>query len=289
MSSATHHASGSEPCGGQTIGARPFLLLSHHRSGSNFTTDLIQHHPDVDIIDEPLSMHTALFPEQDLVRWPASGEGDDTDSGGAVEFLDELIEHMRRSPRPRGFKETLLFEKLDWLHARCPELVVVHLMRDPRAIAHSVLRHPMRKQWRYRTAVPRYLADSPARGIRSDLLDLASEVDLVVASWLIRRAEAERHLPLFTSTIEVQLESLVLTPTQALRRMMGALGLTPAPAQLQFLKDSQRESRGGPYSTFRTRRDILESWREGLSHSAITRIEYLVDAHGVDLQEHRSA
>jgi LPS sulfotransferase NodH len=35
--------------------AAPFLILAHHRSGSNFLNDLVQAHPCVDCINEPFT------------------------------------------------------------------------------------------------------------------------------------------------------------------------------------------------------------------------------------------
>jgi len=44
----------------------PFLLLAHHRSGSNLLNDLLQAHPCIECLNEPFSMHTPFFREHDL-------------------------------------------------------------------------------------------------------------------------------------------------------------------------------------------------------------------------------
>ena len=51
----------------------PFLLMAHHRSGSNFLNDLLQSHPRIECLNEPLSMHTRYFRARDLEIWT---EGD---------------------------------------------------------------------------------------------------------------------------------------------------------------------------------------------------------------------
>ena len=50
-------------------GRAPFLVLAHHRSGSNFLNDLLQAHPCIECLNEPLSMHTRFFRDCDLARW----------------------------------------------------------------------------------------------------------------------------------------------------------------------------------------------------------------------------
>ncbi len=245
-----------------------FLVLSHHRSGSNFLTDTLQQHDCLTVIDEPLSMHTGIFPELDLVRWTAEEYDEEvlhhalTRAPVAQRFVRDLFDYLRSAPpgRGRGFKETILFEKLPWLHRALPAIRVIHLVRDPRAVVHSLLRLPMRKQWRYERSVPFY-----ARTYGDVTLDLRSdnELDRCISSWLIRHREAVTWLSRF-GYVTVRLEDIVRSPDGELHRLMGFLGFEVRPRQLDFIARSQSESRGGPYSTFRHRDEILHAWETGL-------------------------
>ena len=101
--------------------AAPFFVMAHHRSGSNFLNDLLQSHPQVECINEPLSMHTHFFREHDLNFWSAGDFDDDTlhPSLAAQEplraFLHDFRHYLGRSDPSRviGFKDTVLFGKLE--------------------------------------------------------------------------------------------------------------------------------------------------------------------------------
>src|SRR5690349_192263 len=126
----------------------PFLIMAHHRSGSNFLNDLLQTNAGIECLNEPLSMHTRLFRENDLTRWDAEDFDPQTLHPGLAEqpavrtYLLDLRQYLMQSRRGRilGFKDTCLFGKLGWLSSFLPGLKVIFLRRDERAIVSSVLR-----------------------------------------------------------------------------------------------------------------------------------------------------
>jgi hypothetical protein len=132
--------------------APAYLILGHHRSGTNFVSELIQKNPHVACLSEPLSMHTYFFRENDLVPWDAESYDQAILHPDLYAFpkvilpLQELRKWLMHSPdgRFRGFKETLLFEKLPWVREFLPGLRVINLVRDPRAIVSSVPLAPSR-------------------------------------------------------------------------------------------------------------------------------------------------
>ncbi|MFC9294041.1 sulfotransferase family protein [Streptomyces sp. NPDC057011] len=254
----------------------PFLIIGHHRSGTNFLGELIQRNPAVACANEPFSMHTEFFRDNDLRPWSAA----DYDQAvlhpelyahpKIVLFLQELRKWLVSSPEGcrRGFKETLLYEKLPWLGAYLPGLRVIHLVRDPRAVAASVLNVPEADElWKYSVTVTRYLEEqlghSPGAGL--------DPFELCLRSIGIRWELARQSLAAFEH-ITVRLEDLVGHPEDALGRLMNFLDLEPTSDQLEFIADSQRSSRGGRYSSYRSRDAVLNSWRSRLTDAQQDRL-----------------
>lgn len=247
----------------------PFLIIGHHRSGTNFLGELIQRNPVVACANEPFSMHTDFFRDNDLRPWSAA-EYDQAvlhpelyPHPKIVLFLQELRKWLGSAPEGcrRGFKETLLYEKLPWLGTYLPGLRIIHLVRDPRAVAASVLNVPEADQlWKYSVTVPRYLEEQlghpPGRAL--------DPFELCVRSIGIRWELARQSLAAFEH-ITVRLEDLVEHPEDALGPLMKFLDLEPTREQQDFITDSQQSSRGGRYSSYRSRDAVLNSWRSRLT------------------------
>ncbi|MFJ8011255.1 sulfotransferase [Streptomyces sp. NPDC096339] len=254
----------------------PFLIIGHHRSGTNFLGELIQRNTAVACANEPFSMHTDFFRDNDLRPWSAAAYDQAVlhpelySSPKIVLFLQELRKWLGSSPEGcrRGFKETLLYEKLPWLGEYLPGLRVIHLVRDPRAVTASVLDVPEADElWKYSVTVTRYLEEQLGHP-PGDALD---PFELCLHSIGIRWELARRSLAAFEH-ITVRLEDLVEQPEDALGRLMGFLDLEPTDEQRDFILDSQRESRGGRYSSYRSRDSVLNSWRSRLTEAQQTRL-----------------
>lgn len=254
-----------------------FMILSHHRSGSNFLTEMLQRNSRISVVDEPMSMHSDFFKEVDLVRWTADEcdplcAGRFDGFGGARSFVGDLVRYLEShsGSAARGFKETILFEKLDWLLALLPDLRIVHLVRDPRAVVNSVFNHPGWRQWGYGETVPRYAAryeDGP------DSLIWGDDLDCVVSSWAIRQFEAERAAPGLKHYLQVRLEDLVLDGDAAIDEICAFLDVEADQCQKDFLAASQKESKGGLYSAYRRTDRVLNAWRSELDADQVSRIE----------------
>lgn len=267
----------------------PFLLLAHHRSGSNFLNDLLQSHPALECINEPLSMHTRFFRQCDLVRWSRADHDthllhrDLAGQAGLRDFLDELRRYLLRSTHERvvGFKETVLFGKLEWLKAFLPSLKIVYLTREPHAVVSSVLRSGLTELWRYRDLVPpAFLALHPHYQSRVDPCDApAREAELAAMSVATRQALARRTLHLFEHRV-LALEAVMQDPARCMQALTDFLGVAPHPDQATFLARRQGASRGGAFSSFRVPEEVQSAWRRHLSARQVEAVEHVMAAAG---------
>jgi hypothetical protein len=253
----------------------PFMILSHHRSGSNFLHDLIQAHPLCESISEPFSMHNGYFRETDLVPWKAD-EFCSTVLHPSLEPYPETIRFLvdLRSflvtPyefHTRGMKETMLFEKLKWMKEFIPDLRLILLVRDPRAVVYSILKRAMYRMWDYDEKVPAYV-----QKYRPEKVRFTMPTHLCTWSWKIRMGLAEEALACFNHVV-LRLEDVVLDSDEAVPKLMEFLGYEPSDSQWEFLQNSHQQSRGKAYSTFRSPEQVLNSWKKGLTHEDTTYIE----------------
>jgi len=256
----------------------PFLVMAHHRSGSNFLTDLLQQHAGVECLNEPLSMHTRFFREQDLAVWTAA----DFDpvllhrslaSEEALRgYLFELRQYLSGSRRGRiiGFKDTCLFGKLGWLKAFMPTLRIVFLRRDARAIVSSVLRSDLAALWRYADQVPPAFSRLfPAYVSRVRAGEAALRATEVAAMSVATRYELARRTLGRFEHLTLELESFTSDPQPSVQALAQFLGVEAAPEQLAFVATRHGESRGGLFSSFRSVEDVEQGWRRYLSASQL--------------------
>jgi hypothetical protein len=256
--------------------------MAHHRSGSNFLSDLLQTHPGIECLNEPLSMHTRLFREQDLVQWEAS----DFDSTwlhpclagepALRVYLLELRQYLLQSRHGRivGFKDTCLFGKLGWLKAFLPELRIIFLRRDPRAIVSSVLRSNLAVFWRYAELVlPVFAQLCPGYVSRADTADTAVLAAEVVAKSVAARYELARRTVGLFKHLSLDLEDIAQDPERCLQTLGQFLGVETESAQASFIAARQSESRGGLFSSFRSVGDVEDTWRRLLNARQLAVIE----------------
>ncbi len=257
--------------------ALPFMVLGHHRSGSNFLTDLIQANELVECISEPLSMQTD-FRRFDLELWTAEEfalphlHDRLRDLPGVAAFLARLRDWLYAAPAglARGMKETLLFDKLGWCREMFPSLRVIWLVRDPRAVVHSVLQCGLWDFWEYPQRVGgfcrEYFGDP---GIAP-----ASPAELTLWSWKARYALAQEHLLGFDH-LQVRLEDLISSPRRELERIGELVGFRVTAAQELVAVRPTAESRGGTFSTVRRGGEVLNGWRTGLAAAEREYVERL--------------
>ena len=265
----------------------PFLLLAHHRSGSNFVHDLLQSHPRVECINEPLSMHTRFFRQCDLVRWseadydPAFLHVALAKHDGLRAYLSDLRQYLLRSDEDRvmGFKETALFGKLEWVKEFLPTLKILFLTRDPRAVVSSVLRSGLTEFWRYHDLVPHAFHEIfPHYDRHSGGSDpTIREAEIAAMSVATRYELARRTVHLFEHKL-VSLEEVMRDPADCLESMTAFLGVESHPDPFSFVQRRQGVSRGGAFSSFRAPEDVQSAWRRHLSAGQIEVVEDVLSA-----------
>jgi hypothetical protein len=271
--------------------AAPYFVLAHHRSGSNFLNDLLQAHPRIECINEPFSMHTRYFRECDLAPW-SKGDFDTHLFHPALArhdalrgYLSEFREYLLQSGQHRiiGFKDTVFFEKLEWLKEFMPSLKIVFLKRDLRCIVSSLLRSNLLEFWNYADLVPpaftamhpHYVSRDPDGG--GDGSTRLAEI--AAMSVVTRYSFAQRHLRLFDHKV-LYLDALMGDPEGHLQDITAFLGVDPDEAPLSFIRRRQSASRGGTFSSFRTRDDVSNTWQRHLSPAQIQVIDDVLQAAG---------
>jgi hypothetical protein len=272
----------------------PFFLMAHHRSGSNFLTDLLQQHGHIECLNEPLSMHTRLFRECDLALWNAEDFRPDTlhsslaDDGLMRQFLLDMREYLMQSRMERviGFKDTCLFGKLGWLKAFMPELKIIFLRRDVRAIVSSVLRSKLAGFWAYAELVPpTYAQLFPHYSSRVAPSDTAMRAAEIAAMSVTARYELARRTAGLFDLLTLDLEELMHHPLHCTHALCNFLGVDFDPRQVAFIAARGRERRGGPFSSFREMEDVRDAWRTHLSPRQIEVVEDVMRAAAAPSQD----
>ncbi len=272
----------------------PFLLLAHHRSGSNLVNDLLQAHPGIECLNEPLSMHTRYFRDCDLVPWGAADfDGEVLHPAlaadpGLRDFLMDLRAFLLQSSdrRMMGFKETVLFGKLGWLSAFMPGLKVLFLQRDIRAVVSSVLRSGLMDElWQYEQRVPpAFAALHPGYQRHAMTNEAVAGAELAAMSVVLRYELAHRELGLFEHRT-LQFEQLMRDPAASLAEVAAFLGVPEDAGPLQFLNGRQGETRGGLFSSFRARDEVQNGWRRHLTPRQLQAIEDVMLAARCEIGE----
>ncbi|NKI97584.1 sulfotransferase [Rhizobacter sp. SG703] len=265
----------------------PFLVMAHHRSGSNFLNDVLQSCAGIECLNEPLSMHTRFFRDHDLVPWDADDHdpallhaslgGDET----VREFLLELKAYLGQSRRGRviGFKDTCLFGKLGWLKAFLPELRVIFLRRDPRAIVSSVLRSKLTTLWSYSELVSRaFMREFPAYRSGVPRTDAALRTTEVVAMSVALRYELARRCLHHFAHVSLELADISREPAQAVANLVAFLGAEASGDAEAFIRLRQAETRGGLFSSYRSLDDVENRWRHHLSEAQLALIDEVQSA-----------
>jgi hypothetical protein len=257
-------------------------VAAHHRSGSNFLTDLLQKHDALECVNEPLSMHTRLFRQQDLAVW----DREDFDphllhrsllnEPGIHSYLLELRQYLWKSRAGRviGFKDTCLFGKLGWLKAFIPDLKIIFLRRDMRAIVASALRSKLVGFWSYVDLVPpAFDRVFPGYCSSVDASDSAAHAaELVAKSVAVRYELARQTLGLFDHCV-VELGELLTAPDVCLARLAEFLDVPSAAGPLHFLQARRIQTRGGTFSSFRTADDVEMTWARYLTPTQVWAVE----------------
>lgn len=238
-----------------------FIILGNQRSGTSYLLDLINQHPCVDTINEPFSMHLDFF-RADEKRWLPE-EYDDRFLHSALAqypetrcFIKELERWLNFDfPHVRGFKETALFEKYEWMRKALSFDQTIIIVRDFRAVINSVLRRKLHKGWwSYEKRLHDFYGYTSAK---EDHM-ICAEIIKFRTNYLIDIIQ--NH-----SCYVLRLEDLIDDPTNVLDSLMRWIGLEICAEQMDFFKETSGETRDSAYSNFRRREDVVDKWKTSLT------------------------
>ncbi|MEV4344507.1 sulfotransferase [Actinoplanes sp. NPDC049596] len=259
-----------------------FVIMAQHRSGSSFLHNLVKVHDEVHSINEPFSQHILSFRRNEIDRWTAGQVSDGryhpTIQPGSIvhERLASLARWVQAGHETHGFKETLLFRKLDWLDAVVRPRAYVYLVRDPRATIASLLKlGDVNAWWSYAAFADRFieaeLAPLPS-GYTGSLLEKTALVWNVRAQWLADAATEGRW-------IIVRLEDIMSSPDREGERIMTHLGRVWTPRQAKWVRSTWssglEQRRDDAFSYARSQGEVVNGWKKAFDRRQVSFIEQL--------------
>lgn len=251
--------------------SKPFLIINHHRSGSNFLCRVIKENKKVRCLNEPLSMHMDFFKKHDLEIMDKARLVSKLDVNESA-YLQRLKIYLDETPTITGFKETGLFGKMDWVFQYFEGIKIIYLVRNPLAVVNSCLRDDMWKQWNYEVVINNYCNSSNI---------ITSPFELCVKSWKIRYNLFETEMRK-KDYLVVRLEDLVFEPKSTLYKVMNYIGSDVTKQQVELINNSYLSERGKNYSIYRNKEKILNDWKRTLGEE---QIEYIKRELSFEMQK----
>lgn len=250
-----------------------FVVLGNQRSGTSYLLDLVNAHPLVDTINEPFSMHLDFF-RSDETKWTGKDYNKDYLHSALCEYPEtcNFIRELERwlnldFPKVRGFKETSLFEKYDWMHQVLSFDKTIILVRDFRAVINSVLRRNLHQGWwNYEKRLKDYYCYT---GSREEHL-LCAELIKLRTDYLI---EIIQNNPCHV----IKLEDLLNNTSKELDLLMRYIDLEISEEQISFFIETSQETRDSTYSNFRLKKDVVDKWKNDLTFDMIKDINGVLE------------
>lgn len=250
-----------------------FIILGNQRSGTSYLLDLVNQHPSVDTINEPFCMHLDFF-RMDENLWTYE-EYDEAFLHPALskyaetrQFILDLKMWLNFDfPNVRGFKETALFEKYEWLLRTLSFDQTIVVVRDFRAVINSVLRRNLhRGWWNYEKRLQDFYGFT---GNREDHI-ICAELLKFRTNYLIDIIEKHPcHV--------LRLEDLLTNPVYELDLLMHYIGLEISEEQMMFFKETSSETRDSTYSNFRRKEDVTDRWKKDFNSNMIKDINGILE------------
>ena len=194
----------------------PIFLVSSERSGSTLLRLMLDHHPEIafarefDFVVERVSATGELPPVPGYVDWIATVRGADYAVDPTLDYRALVSDFLRQKQAAGGGKENVgatvhrRFERLRFLW---PDARYIHLLRDPRDVARSVVQ----------------------KGWAGNLYQAAEFWIDAERSWDTLRPHLEPG-----RSIEVRYEELVAAPERELARLCAFIGVDYSEAMLAY-------------------------------------------------------
>lgn len=250
-----------------------FIILGNQRSGTSYLLDLVNQHPSVDTINEPFSMHLDFF-RTDEKKWTCE-DYDEVFLYFALYQYPETRRFIRGLerwlnfdfPKVRGFKETALFEKYEWLQQALLFDKTIIIVRDFRAVINSVLRRKLhRGWWDYEKRLQEYYGYNGSR-----------EEHIICAELMKFRTNYLIDIIQKYHCYIIRLEDLLDNPEKELDLLMRYIGLEISEEQMDFFRETSKETRDSTYSNFRRKEDVVDKWKADFEPSIIRDINIILE------------
>ncbi|MEM4360129.1 MAG: HAD-IA family hydrolase [Candidatus Bilamarchaeaceae archaeon] len=266
---------------------RPVLILGHPRSGTNFLATILGSEQTVNAIIEPFSLHCKFAIDNECRYWGA----DDFDPilfhrelsnmPEATKYFGEFRDWLyAKSGELRLFKETMFFLQMEWLSHYLPDIKIIYLERDPKAVIASYKKDRLFEKWdyerRFRTLAEEVKKKRQLASYKSlfENASTATQVEKLAIMWYIRISEARKNLFRFDH-VAVSYENVIKNPYEMFKRLSEFSGIRMTKKMKEAINERSRESRGSTYSTYRDPIKSLERWKNTLNDfekKAISRI-----------------
>ena len=200
----------------------PIFLVGSERSGSTLLRLMLDHHPriafarEIDFVVEHVSDGGEFPAMAGYVDWIATVRGADYTVDPTLDYRALVNDFLRQKQAAGGGKEHVgatvhrHFERLRFLW---PEARYIHLLRDPRDVARSVVQ----------------------KGWAGSLYQAAEFWIEAERSWDALRPQLEPG-----RSIEVRYEELVTAPERELARLCGFIGVGYSEAMLAYPEDARQ-------------------------------------------------
>jgi Sulfotransferase family len=212
--------------GGSLVGRgpvqAPLFLVGSERSGSTLLRLMLDHHPEVafarelDFVVTRVSDAGGLPPTPGYVDWIATVRGADYTVDASLDYRGLVNDFLRQKQAAGGGKQHVgatvhrRFERLRFLW---PDARYIHLLRDPRDVARSVVQ----KGW-------------------------AGSLYQAAEFWIDAERSWDALLPHLEPgrSIEVRYEELVAAPERELTRICAFIGVDYSEAMLAYPEDARQ-------------------------------------------------
>jgi sulfotransferase family protein len=247
--------------------ARPVFLVGSERSGTTLLRLMLDHHPEIafekefDFVVMKVSDRGEFPPLDQYLDWIATLRETNYAIDRSLEYRELVTDFLRQKRAASGGKPRvgatvhLNFDRLRFLW---PDASYIHLVRDPRDVARSVVQ----KGW-------------------------AGNVYQASEFWINAESCWDSLLPFLTSdrAIEIRYEDLVLRTEGVLTDICRFMGVEYSPEMLQYSADAPQYPPPDPR--------LVAQWRTKLPARDVALVEArtapLMQSRGYALSRHRLA
>jgi formylglycine-generating enzyme required for sulfatase activity len=251
-----------------------FLLLGEQRSGTNWLKAVLDSHPDIRLLMEPLLLHNGGSFEENPLHHMRFSDADKKQPGILHTGLEtnpygqtitkSIIDWLLTDDgRVKGIKEVDMAFHLGWLLSCLPAIKIIRINRDLRGNVASYLKDGLLKAWglekKFELMLQTIRANPELESLygslfstRSTLLPDHQKIALLFA---VAKAETDRNLSKqHGKVLRVGYEELVSNPFDTLDLVLNFLKVSFSQQTASYLHETVSQSRAeGTYNIHRAK------------------------------------